>query len=64
MAVVTEDGVTILTETVMRCGLCGPLRVIQTDTHEVSIHVGQQMSIHVGQQMWVERTNLLVQGTI
>lgn len=56
MAVVTEDGVTILTETVMRCGLCGPLRVIQTDTHEVSIHVGQQM--------WVERTNLLVQGTI
>ena len=65
LAVVTEDGVTVLTETLMRCGLCGALRVIQTDTKEVSILIQtdtKEVSIHVGVQMWVERTQLLVQG--
>ena len=56
VAVVTDEGVTVLTETVMRCGMCGSLAVIQTDSHTVSIHITGSPTI------WTENTDMLIQG--
>jgi intraflagellar transport protein 140 len=56
VAVVTDEGVSVLTETIMRCAMCGSLAVIQTDSHTVSIHITG--SSHV----WTENTNMLIQG--
>lgn len=56
MAVVTDEGVTVLTETVMRCGMCGSLAVIQTDSHTVSIHITGSTAV------WTENTDMLIQG--
>lgn len=56
VAVVTDEGVTVLTETVMRCGMCGSLAVIQTDSHTVSIHITGSTAV------WTENTDMLIQG--
>jgi intraflagellar transport protein 140 len=56
VAVVTDEGVTVLTETVMRCGMCGSLAVIQTDSHTVSIHITGSTAV------WTANTDMLIQG--
>ena len=56
VAVVTDEGVTVLTESIMRCGMCGSLAVIQTDSHTVSIQITGSPTI------WTENTDMLIQG--
>ena len=56
VAVVTDEGVTVLTETIMRCAMCGSLSVIQTDSHTVSIHITGSPNIYT------ENTGMLIQG--
>ena len=56
VAVVTDEGVTVLTETIMRCAMCGTLSVIQTDSHTVSIHITGSSNV------WTEKTDMLIQG--
>ena len=56
VAVVTDEGVTVLTETIMRCAMCGTLAVIQTDSHTVSIHITGSPNV------WTENTDMLIQG--
>ena len=56
VAVVTDEGVTVLTETITRCAMCGSLAVIQTDSHTVSIHITGTPTV------WTENTDMLIQG--
>ncbi len=51
---VTDDGAVVLSETIMRSGMCGDLYVVQTTSQEVSVHIN-------GEQ-WVEHTGLIVRG--
>jgi intraflagellar transport protein 140 len=56
VAAVTDDGVVVLTETIMHCKQCGELSVVQTGSHELSLNVGGS------QEHWTEQTGMLVKG--
>eukprot|EP01041_Mallomonas_annulata_P003422 gene3422-6789_t len=66
LAAAVGDGVAIMTEAVLRQGMCGDLTVVQTSAEEVRISMtsqsqGQSQSQSQGSS-WVQKTGILVKG--
>ena len=54
LGAVTDDGAVILSETIMHSGMCGDLFVVQANSHDVNIHVNNDV--------WTESTDMVVRG--
>ena len=56
VAAVTDDGAVVLAETKLSSSMCGDLTVVQTSSHEVTIHIQST------NESWVQNTGLPVRG--
>lgn len=55
-AAITDDGAVVLAETKLNSGMCGELYIVQTSSHEVSIHMQGST------ESWIQNTGLPIRG--
>ena len=56
LCVIADEGVLVLSESILRQGQCGELSILQVSSNEVSIHIGLSVP------PWIEATGLLIKG--